>query len=174
MEKNKKYGNKNALLFVAILVLFLVIVGVVAYGFFMSVNMKNAAIEDSSKLEMVVDSTEAATNSNGESIIEYDKTSDWNQDVIYVASLLNTSMVNADDVMHQVSALCEANFSSKLYFFNRFEKIEDGNNEYRIMSGDSMYALRVKIEISDDNVVVNYIDEVDVAEWKTEVNQTKE
>ena len=163
MEKNKKHGNKNALLFVAILVLFLVIVGVVCYGFFMSINMKKAAVSDGSKLEMVVDSKEDTNiNSNGDPIIEYDKTSDWNQDVIYVASLLNISMVNADDVMHQVSALCEANFSSKLYFFNRFEKIEGTDNEYRIMSGDSMYALRVSIVISDDSIVVNYIDEVDV------------
>ena len=171
MEKNKKHGNKNALLFVAILVLFLVIVGVVCYGFFMSINMKKAAVSDGSKLEMVVDSKEDTNiNSNGDPIIEYDKTSDWNQDVIYVASLLNISMVNADDVMHQVSALCEANFSSKLYFFNRFEKIEGTDNEYRIMSGDSMYALRVSIVISDDSIVVNYIDEVDVAKWKNEVN----
>ena len=171
MEKNKKHGNKNALLFVAILVLFLVIVGVVCYGFFMSINMKKAAVLDGSKLEMVVDSKEDTNiNSNGDPIIEYDKTSDWNQDVIYVASLLNISMVNADDVMHQVSALCEANFSSKLYFFNRFEKIEGTDNEYRIMSGDSMHALRVSIVISDDSIVVNYIDEVDVAKWKNEVN----
>ena len=171
MEKNKKHGNKNALLFVAILVLFLVIVGVVCYGFFMSINMKKAAVSDGSKLEMVVDSKEDTNiNSNGDPIIEYDKTSDWNQDVIYVASLLNISMVNADDVMHQVSALCEANFSSNLYFFNRFEKIEGTDNEYRIMSGDSMYALRVSIVISDDSIVVNYIDEVDVAKWKNEVN----
>lgn len=171
MEKNKKHGNKNALLFVAILVLFLVIVGVVCYGFFMSINMKKDAVSDGSKLEMVVDSKEDTNiNSNGDPIIEYDKTSDWNQDVIYVASLLNISMVNADDVMHQVSALCEANFSSKLYFFNRFEKIEGTDNEYRIMSGDSMYALRVSIVISDDSIVVNYIDEVDVAKWKNEVN----
>ena len=171
MEKNKKHGNKNALLFVAILVLFLVIVGVVCYGFFMSINMKKAAVSDGSKLEMVVDSKEDTNiNSNGDPIIEYDKTSDWNQDVIYVASLLNISMVNADDVMHQVSALCEANFSSKLYFFNRFEKIEGTDNEYRIMSGDSMYALRVSIVISDDSIVVNYIDEVDVAKWENGVN----
>lgn len=173
MDKNKKHGNKNALLFVAILVLFLVIVGVVFYGVFMSVNMKKSAMSDDSKLEVVVESTEN-TNSNGDPIVEYDKTSDWNQDVIYVASLLNTSMVNADDVMHQVSALCETKFSSKLYFFNRFEKVDGTDNEYRIMSGDSMYALRVQIDISDDSVTVTYIDEVDVVEWKNETTKTKE
>lgn len=158
-NKNKKIGNKNVLLFIAVLVVFVILSAVIFYGVFSMFVIPTADIRNSD----VTESPDGPyINSNGDPIIAYDKTDDWANNVAYVAELLNTSISSADDIMHQVSAICEDHFSSKLYFFNRFEKT-DIDGQYLIMSGDARYALYVNIVCQEDNTYkVTWVDEVDV------------